>query len=91
MARVIRKLQREIFILNLRTSLSAAPNIDGYTTRLRSDTELEIEVAKGQDLNAVFGALSARSIMVESMRTKSNRLEELFMRLVEDNKQDGKQ
>jgi ABC-2 type transport system ATP-binding protein len=90
MAKVIRKLQREVFILNLRTSLSAAPNIDGYVTRLRSDTELEIEVAKGQDLNAVFEALSARSIIVESMRTKSNRLEELFMRLVEDNKQDGK-
>jgi ABC-2 type transport system ATP-binding protein len=90
MTKVIRKLQREVFILNLRAPLNGAPQIDGYTTRLRSDTELEIEIAKGQDLNAVFEALSARSIIVESMRTKSNRLEELFIRLVEDKKQEAK-
>jgi len=90
MTKVIRKLQREVFILNLRAPLSIAPTIDGYVSRLRSDTELEIEIAKGQDLNAVFEALSARSIVVESMRTKSNRLEELFIRLVEDKKQEGR-
>jgi ABC-2 type transport system ATP-binding protein len=90
MAKVIRKLQREVFILNLQAPLSIAPTIDGYVTRMRSDTELEIEIAKGQDLNAVFAALSARSIVVESMRTKSNRLEELFIRLVEDKKQEAR-
>jgi ABC-2 type transport system ATP-binding protein len=42
-----------------------------------------VEVAKGQGLNEVFAQLTAQSLHVASMRTKTNRLEELFMRLVE--------
>jgi ABC-2 type transport system ATP-binding protein len=89
MSNVIRKLQVEVFVLNLGTALREAPELPGFVTRLRSATELEVEIAKGQTLNTVFDALTARRIDVESMRTKTNRLEELFMRLVEDKKQDA--
>ncbi|HLF12335.1 MAG TPA: ABC transporter ATP-binding protein, partial [Gammaproteobacteria bacterium] len=65
-----------------------APALNGYTVRLRNEREIEVEVAKGQGLNEVFAQLSAQSLHVSSMRTKTNRLEELFMRLVE-NKQTG--
>ena len=56
----------------------------GYPTRLRNEHEIEVEVTKGQGLNDVFAQLSAQSLHVVSMRTKTNRLEELFIRLVQD-------
>jgi ABC-2 type transport system ATP-binding protein len=83
MANVVNKLQRQAFVLSLRDALSEAPALDGFTTRLRSDHEIEVEVSKGQSLNGVFTELSRKRIEVVSMRTKTNRLEELFMRLVE--------
>ncbi len=84
MTNVIRKLQREAFVLSLQERINEAPMLDGYTVRLRNDREIEVEVAKGQGLNRLFDELSARSLEVSSMRTKTNRLEELFMRLVEN-------
>jgi ABC-2 type transport system ATP-binding protein len=81
---VVRKLQLEVFVLTLEERLSAAPALDGYTVRLRNEHEIEVEVAKGQGLNPLFERLSASSLKVASMRTKTNRLEELFIRLVEN-------
>ena len=88
MANVIRKLQREAFVLSLQEDLTEAPILNGYKVSLRNPHEIEVEVAKGQGLNGLFAELSAQSLHVASMRTKTNRLEELFMRLVE-NKQRG--
>ncbi len=84
MSNVIRKLQREAFVLSLQERVTEAPALDGYTVRVRNDREIEVEVEKGQGLNRLFAALSAQSLEVSSMRTKTNRLEELFIRLVED-------
>ncbi|MBN1240038.1 MAG: ABC transporter ATP-binding protein [Gammaproteobacteria bacterium] len=83
MANVIGKLQREAFVLTLRERVSEAPALNGYTVRLRNEHEIEVEVAKEQGLNRMFEELSAQSLHVASMRTKTNRLEELFIRLVE--------
>lgn len=88
---IVRKLQREAFVLTLEERLSEAPKLNGYTVRLRNDLEIEVEVAKGQGLNQLFAELSAHSLHVESMRTKTNRLEELFIRLVENKHQGQKQ
>jgi ABC-2 type transport system ATP-binding protein len=83
MANVISKLQLEVFVLSLNEPVSAAPTLAGYTVRLRNEREIEVEVVKGQGLNEVFAQLSAQGLHVASMRTKTNRLEELFIRLVE--------
>ena len=83
MATVLRKLHSEIFVLNLRHPLDAPPPLPGYSARLTEDGSLEVEVTKDQNLNAIFAALSACGAEVVSMRNKANRLEELFMRLVE--------
>jgi ABC-2 type transport system ATP-binding protein len=85
MANVIGKLQREAFVLSLQEPIAEAPSLPGYSVRLRNEREIEVEVAKGQGLNDVFTQLTALSLHVTSMRTKTNRLEELFMRLVERN------
>jgi ABC-2 type transport system ATP-binding protein len=84
MANVLRKLQTEIFVLNLSESLTAAPGIGNFRTTLADAHTLEVEVSKGQNLNEIFAQLSAQGIHVTSMRNKVNRLEELFIRLVDD-------
>jgi ABC-2 type transport system ATP-binding protein len=83
MSSLLRRLQTETFVLNLRNSLSALPKLEGYAARLVDDHTLELEVSKEQTLNDIFARLSAQGIEVLSMRNKVNRLEEIFMRLVE--------
>jgi ABC-2 type transport system ATP-binding protein len=83
MATVLRKLHSAVSVLNRRQSVAAAPVLPGYAVKLADDGSIEVEVTKSQNLNDIFAALSARGIEVVSMRNKSNRLEELFMRLVE--------
>jgi ABC-2 type transport system ATP-binding protein len=83
MANVLRKLQTEIFVFNLSESLDAAPPLTGFRTSLPDNHTLEVEVSKGQHLNDIFAQLSALGVEVNSMRNKVNRLEELFIRLVD--------
>ena len=83
MRNVLRKLQIETFVLNLQERLAEPPQIDGFDLRLRDGHTLEVDISKEQALNDLFSALSKKNILVISMRNKVNRLEELFMRLVE--------
>ena len=83
MANVLRKLQTEVFVFNLREPRAAAPQLAGFTATLSDDHTLEIEMSKTQSLNDIFAQLSAQGIAVNSMRNKVNRLEELFIRLVD--------
>jgi ABC-2 type transport system ATP-binding protein len=83
MSTVLRKLQTETFVLNLRGPLRGTLSLPGYRVTAPDETTLEVEVNKEQNLNEIFAALSAAGGEVVSMRNKSNRLEELFMRLVE--------
>jgi ABC-2 type transport system ATP-binding protein len=82
MKNVLRKLQSEIFVLNLHQPLTVVPDLPGYRVSMPDDHTLEVEVSKQQGLNEIFSRLSSAGIEVLSMRNKSNRLEELFMRLV---------
>jgi ABC-2 type transport system ATP-binding protein len=88
MTSVLRKLQREVFVLSLAEPISTAPQLEGFGTKLRSETELEVDKGPTHDLNALFEQLGQQNIRVDSLRNKTNRLEELFMRLVES-KGDG--
>jgi ABC-2 type transport system ATP-binding protein len=83
MSTLLRTLHTETFLLTLRNALSAAPKLEDYSLTLVDDHTLEVEVSKERNLNEVFTRLSALGIEVLSMRNKVNRLEEIFMRLVE--------
>ena len=83
MSSLLRRLHTETFVLNLRDSLDAAPQLHGYDISLVDSHTLEVEISKEQALNDLFARLSALRIDVLSMRNKVNRLEEIFMRLVE--------
>lgn len=89
MSEVLRKLQREVFILSLARPIAAAPTLAHFGTLLRDDGELEVEKGPDTDLNDLFRQLESHDIQVASMRTKANRLEEMFMNLVENRQQDG--
>jgi len=82
MSSLRRRLRTETFIFNLKDALETAPMVPGYDIERIDDHTLEIETSKEQNLNDIFTALSALGIEVLSMRNKVNRLEEIFMRLV---------
>ena len=83
MSDVLRKLQREVFVLSVSEELAEAPTLRGFETRLREDGELEVEKGPETDLNDLFGQLDDNGVRVVSLRNKANRLEEMFMHLVE--------
>jgi ABC-2 type transport system ATP-binding protein len=84
MSNLLRKLQTESFLLALRHPLHTLPTLEGCGVKLIDDHTLEIEISKDQSLNDIFSRLSAQGVDVISMRNKVNRLEEMFMRLVEN-------
>jgi ABC-2 type transport system ATP-binding protein len=84
MGNLLRRLHDETFVLNLRSPLAAAPQVSGFALTRVDDTTLEAEVSKSQSLNELFAQLTPLGIEVVSMRNKVNRLEEVFMRLVEN-------
>ncbi len=83
MSSLLRRLNTETFVLNLRDCVAAAPRLEGYGIALVDNHTLEVETAREQNLNDVFARLSSLGIEVLSMRNKVNRLEEIFMRLIE--------
>ncbi|RPE80108.1 ABC transporter ATP-binding protein [Vulcaniibacterium tengchongense] len=90
MKALLAKLDVEGFLLDIDGGLpQALPAIPGATLVAADDHTLDLEMPRAMDLNRVFAALGEAGIRVRSMRTKSNRLEELFVRLTGENAQDG--
>ncbi len=83
MSEVLRRLHREVFVLSLKDEIAEAPQLPGFETRLRQEGELEVEKGADTDINDLFAELDKRGIRVASLRNKANRLEEMFMHLVE--------
>ena len=83
MKELLRQLDREVFILDCLEELPDTITIDGFLTRRVDDHTLEVEVQKGQHLNQIFTALDGADIHISSMRNRANRLEEMFVNLVE--------
>jgi len=87
MKSLLATLTVETFVLDIdpveegKLSLDLGP----YVNRLVNNHTLEVDVEKTQTINPVFSQLSALNINVTSMRNKSNRLEELFVNLIESN------
>jgi ABC-2 type transport system ATP-binding protein len=83
MAAVLRKLQQETFVLTLAVPATTVPDVPGFALTPVDDHTVEVAVPKGRSLNELFAGLSAAGLAVSSLRNKSNRLEELFLRLTE--------
>lgn len=81
---LLRRLQQETFVFNSREAIKVLPQIENYPIRQVDEHTLEADVDKRQSLNELFNVFSVEGIYIDSMRNKSNRLEELFMRLTEE-------
>ena len=85
MRQLLGQLHVETFLLDLKQSLQAAPQLIGYPSQLLDAATLEVQVDKVVGITGLFTQLAAQNIEVVSLRNKTNRLEELFVSLVEKN------
>ncbi len=83
MKALINRLNVQTMILDFNGPL---PQLDDYIWRLQDESSIEVEINRHQSLNDLFSKLTAQHITINSMRNKTNRLEELFIHLVTQNK-----
>ncbi|QYK12279.1 ABC transporter ATP-binding protein [Shewanella rhizosphaerae] len=86
MKSLLSRLNMETFVFDLKADINEAPTLDGISCRLTDPHTLEVDVEKAHSINSVFAQLTEQGIEVLSMRNKANRLEELFVELVEQGK-----
>lgn len=86
MKSLIGKLNTETFIFDVATPVAQVPSSDHFKISLLDATTIEAEITRGQQLNELFHLFSSAGIRITSMRNKSNRLEELFVRLLDKKK-----
>jgi ABC-2 type transport system ATP-binding protein len=86
MKELLNRLHVQTLILDLTKPLTSLPVLPDYVCRFIDDTTLEVELHQSQSLNSLFSELDKFNISVISMRNKTNRLEELFVRLISENK-----
>lgn len=85
---LLRQLNQETFVLDLREPVQTLPAVEGFQLALVSETTIEATVTRGQAVNGLFDQLSQVGVDVVSLRNKSNRLEELFVTLVARSQQE---
>jgi ABC-2 type transport system ATP-binding protein len=83
---LLTQLNTETFVLDVKGNLEGLKGLETYRIEQVAPDCIEVTMDKGQSLNEVFGALTAADVQVGSMRTKANRLEELFVNLVQQHK-----
>lgn len=76
-------------MVDVRGTLTIAPELDGFSSRLLDEHSIEFDLAREQTLNEVFAQLQAKGLEVVSIRPKTNRLEELFVDLTTNSKQEA--
>jgi ABC-2 type transport system ATP-binding protein len=84
MAELLTRVKQDHFILDLANPISTIPDIKGYKFELMESKLLNVSVPKGKSLNPLFQQLTEQHIEVLSLKNKSNRLEQLFMDLVNE-------
>ena len=90
MRELLGKLNTETFILDLRNPIDELPDTGKFSLKLIDPITIEVELHKDQQMNDLFNILTERSIPIRSMRNKSNRLEELFIRLLDESNEDDR-
>jgi ABC-2 type transport system ATP-binding protein len=89
MKKLLQTLNEEIFILDTCEPLLNVPVLEGFHVRSIDDSTLEIGLDRSCNLNELFQQLSKHQVAVKSMRNKSNRLEQLFVSLLDQKNQLG--
>ena len=82
---LLTKLNTETFIFDIDKPVKNLPVSNEFRIIKSDETTIEIDITRGQNLNDLFTLLTSRGITIISMRNKANRLEELFVRLLDKN------
>ena len=91
MKSLLTRLQTQTFVLDLKEPLSALPETDEFEIRMIDESTLEVELDKERSINRIFDVLNSHNIRVDSLRNKTNRLEELFINLVQESNQSSRE
>ena len=83
---LLRQLKQETFILNLEDKLTLLPDLKGFHCSLLDKNQLEVVIDSNHGINELFDLLNSKQIKITSLRNKSNRLEELFLKVVDAKK-----
>ena len=86
MRKLLSQMDTYTLALDLSQPLATAPTLPGFVSHLVDDHTLEVEITRNASINDLFAVLSTKNIAVVSLRNKTNRLEELFIRLVGNKK-----
>ncbi len=82
MKELLSRLNKETFIFDLNNPIKELPNLDDYNLKLIDTTTIEVEVDRERNINKLFEILTKKNIDITSMRNKTSRLEELFLKLL---------
>lgn len=82
-AELLGKLHTETFVLNLKGRVAELPELGGFVLNHVDDCTLEVEMSREHTINGLFDALSRNGIEVISLRNKQNRLERLFLDMLD--------
>lgn len=82
MKQLLQTLNQELFVLDTFDSMLSPPDLPGFSVNMVDEHTLEVGLDRKQSLNEVFDQLSAQQVRIKSMRNKSNRLEQLFVSLL---------
>ena len=83
---LLRQLKQETFILSVENELTTKPKLGGFECNLLDSQNLEVIIDSNHGINELFELLNSQDIKINSMRNKSNRLEELFLKVVDNKK-----
>ena len=84
MTETLARVNKDHFVLDLAKPISALPKVEGYELELVGRKVLNASVPKNKSLNGLFQQLTTHKIEVLSLKNKTNRLEQLFMDLVNE-------
>ncbi len=90
-AELLSRSQYQSFVFDLKAPVDKAPALDGFKVTRCEGNRLDVEMPLGDSLNTLFEQLGRQGIEVVSMRNKTNRLEEFFLRLVGDDENDSEE
>ena len=79
------QLKNETFIIYTENKVSRENKLLGEDSKIIDDNTIEISISSGSDINSLIQQLSDQGIKIKTLKNKTNRLEELFMRLVDKN------
>ena len=86
MKSLINRINVQTLVLDMTHPLKSSLKLDGYHVSQQDELTIEVQIQRGQSINELFQLLIAQNITIASLRNKTNRLEELFIHLINQNK-----